>query len=267
MPAWRVYQFAFAQARARARIGAMPAEGDWQHVVQARDVDDMVRRLRECGLQRWVASLPRAPAPALIETTLHQCLERVFAEVCGWLPRRWQTLTPWLRRGPAVAQVDALLRSPTYAVPAGGDPVLRALAALPIEQRAAALGATGYGRFVATPGVRPLAAWLDEFEQACPPLEGREAYLVARLRSLLETHAVKVKAVRAQAREGLAHPHVRGQWGLREELEKGLRGLLGGDPFNACLLLVYALLECLLFERCRGLLLARVHGWPEAGVV
>ncbi len=93
-------------------------------------------------------------------------------------------------------------------------------------------------------------------------MSGREAYVLGRLARCIRRHRARLLDLREQAgTAGAVDPAA--QWRLRDELAGELRGLIGGSPFHAGLLLIYCLLELLQYERCRALLVARSRGWSR----
>jgi hypothetical protein len=265
----RVFQYAQPQTRARARIGAIPGKTQWQHIAAARDLDAMIQRMRENGLAHWIGQLPRAPDTRAIENSLHQGIADIVDDVCRWLPGRWRDTRRWLQSGLLIMLVRNLLHETECDLPEGSPAVLQRIAAQPLEQRYEALEAAGYAQHLEKNHALWLQQWLEEFSAVCPTLSGREAYAIARIKRLLHEHNNALLNARRLAYQAKTHylPGDPAQWRLREQLTDRLRGLLGYETFHAGLLFLYLLLELLQAERCRALLLSRVHGWDAVGVV
>lgn len=265
----RVFHYALPHTRVRARIGASPTPAQWQHIAAARDLDAMVQRMRENGLARWVGTLPRAPSAPAIEKALAEQALVLAAETTRWLPARWRECRRWLWSGVLLLLIRDLLQDPAFEPPDGSPDMIHRIAALPPAQRRDALQAAGYARYLDPDHAQSLDRWLAAFGDACPAPRGREGYIVHRVRKLLRDHQDRLRDARGAARQGEPdHPPGEAiQWRLREQLTQGLRALLGYESFHAGLLFTYLLLELLQAERCRALLLARVHGWDAAGVV
>ena len=262
----RVFQYAQPHSRARARIGAMPDQVQWQHIAAARDVDTMIQRMRDHGLARWVTPLPRSPDTHAIESALRQGIVILVNDVCRWLPGRWRNVKRWLRTGASLALLPELLRNPVFEPPDGSPEVLRQIAAQPLATRRDALHLAGYARYLQQDPAQILAVWLQDFDTACPRMRGNEDRAVMRIRQMVHAHVASMRSSRAHVRE-TGWTAESSQWRLREHLSDRLRAQLGYESFHGGLLLIYALLEMLQFERCRALLLARVQGWDAAGVV
>lgn len=264
----RVFQYAQSQARARARIGAIPGKSQWQYIAAARDPDSMIQRMRENGLAHWVGQLPRSPDGVAIENAVHQCITDIVADVSRWLPARWRGIRRWMQSGLSLVLIQNLLRESECELPDDSPAALQRIAGLPLEERHQALEVAGYAQYLEHDHTLLLERWLAEFGNACPNLSGHEASAIARIERLLRDHRLALLRARGLARQADTHylPGDPAQWRLREQLNERLRGLLGYETFHAGLLFLYLLLELLQAERCRALLLARVHGWDAVGV-
>ena len=258
VPVIPIFRYADAQARVRARLGAMPNEAAWQYVADASELDNLIERMRARGLAHWVTDLPRSPETSIIERCLLQHLLDLLVNLGELLPARWRGVARWLTRAGNLAWAQRLLVDPDGEVPQRIDPVLKPVFALPADQREASLRQTPYDRYLSSPS--PFDCWLADFEAARPSVAGREAYVLKRIAREIERHRDQLLDLR---KETALSPDPAAQWRLRERLARELRALLGGDPFHAGLILIYALLEALQFERCRALLVARSRGWER----
>ena len=260
VPGIAIFRFADAQARVRARLGAMPSEADWRYLADASDLDNLIERMRSKGLAHWVADLPRSPDTATIERRLQRQLQQLLEDVCSLLPERWRGVRRSLRLAGNLAWARRLLTESDSEAPAGIDAALKPLFSLPPDEREKKLEQTPYHRYLSAASA--FDRWLADFRRACPAVSGREAYVLARIDKSIRRHRAQLLGLRRQA-AGVPDPA--GQWRLRDQLATELRGLAGGDPFHAGLILAYCLLEVLQYERCRALLIARARGWrrPE----
>jgi len=102
----RVIQYAEAQARIRARVGDMPDTTQWRRVSDARDLDALVARMRENGLQYWIKDLPRAPDTVSMEQHLKARLAEFFVELERLLPRHRAAIRNWLQAGAGLIFLD-----------------------------------------------------------------------------------------------------------------------------------------------------------------
>lgn len=258
VPVISVFHFADTQARVRARLGAMPNEAGWRYISDASDLDNMIERMRGNGLAHWVADLPRSPETQTIESCLLQHLLELLEYVGNLLPARWRAVKRWLIRAGNLGWAQRLLQEADVEAPQRIDPVLEPLFSLPGDERGKRLRQTPYHRYLSASSA--FDRWLSDFDRARPSVSGREAYVLARIVKEVDRHRTRLLELRKQATIS-ADPAA--QWRLREQLARELRVLVGGDPFHAGLVLIYALLEALQYERCRALLIARARGWER----
>ncbi len=258
----RNLEYADAQARVRARIGAMPDASAWRYIAAAADVDNLIARMRASGLGHWVKVLPRSPDTATIEHHLVDRLQRVIGSIMRLLPDRWQGLKDWLRQGGELVDAQLLLTSTDRDRPDTSDheppPVPRT------PQRGSLNHGPNTRRQDDRGGLEAgFDLWVRDFAQRCPKLTGRERYVVQRIHRMVSDHLQQIVLLREQAaRSELID--INAQWRLRHQLARDLRSLLGGDPFHAGVILIYGLLELLQYEKCRALLIARSRHWDAA---
>jgi len=260
--------YAAAHARIRARLGAMPGMTDWQYIAEASDLDGAIQRMRDRGLGYFVAALPRTPDLGAINQALENGLRGRLRDSRAWLPNHWRRVRQWLTDGVALAYARRLLRSVDAPVPDDIDPLLVRLAEEPVDRRAALLSKSRYSRYLAAPGAE-FDLWLRDFSSLCPRTGGREAYVLGRLQRLLSSHQAAILAERKSDQHVSALQDIEPdtQWRLRTDLAARARDLVCGAPFHAGLVFIYALLECLQFERARAILTARAYHWQPARIV
>ena len=265
----RVQRYAFVQARIRARLGRMPDAEDWHYIAGGRDVAAVVQRMRDHGLDRWVRDLPRSPDMAAVERVLTEGLVDLYRDLVSWLPSQWSGIAQWLQDGLYLIFLRKLLHKHTIALPSQVDQIVIDIAQTPLQQRKQALATTRYARYFANEtDSTALGLWMMHFGPLCPPVQGREAYVVSRLRKLIATHLSLIAKQRASwigaGDTSTLNPDA--QWRLRGDVEKEIRELLCGESFHAGAVLAYGLLELLQFERVRAVLIARYFSWEHARV-
>jgi len=260
--------YAAAHARIRARLGAMPGPADWQYVAEASDLDGAIQRMRDRGLDHFVAALPRTPNLGAIDRALENGLRSRLRDSRTWLPYHWRRIRQWLTDGIALAYARRLLRPVDAPVPDDVDPLLVRLAEEPLDRRAALLSKSRYSRYLTAPGAE-FDLWLRDFSSLCPRTGGREAYVLERLQRLLSSHqaAVLAERRRGQRASALNELDPDAEWRLRSDLAARARDLVCGTPFHAGLVFIYALLEYLQFERARAILTARAYHWQPARII
>lgn len=258
------FQYADVQARVRARIGEMPDESRWHYVADATDLDNLIERMRSSGLAHWVVDLPRSPDTFTIERRLQQHLLTLLDNVGRLLPGRWIGVKRWLYLASNLVWAQRLLTESDIEPPEQIDSALKPIFSLSVNERSKSLEQTPYHQYLSTPS--PFDRWLLDFTSACPSVSGREAYVLRRLTSSVLQHRVQLLDLRKQT-VTTKTVDLAAQWKLRAELARDLRGLIGGDPFHAGLILIYCLLELLQFERCRAFLVARSRGWERPEIL
>ncbi|MDH3636917.1 MAG: hypothetical protein OES09_00430 [Gammaproteobacteria bacterium] len=259
-----VFEFAEAQARIRARVGAMPKEARWRYIADATALDNLIERMRDNGLGYWVQELPRTPDTAAIEDYLRQRLRMCIEGVARLLPHRWNAAQRWLRLGAVLVLVEQVLVEEKAELGAASEKVLALLDRLPLAGRWDHLRQTPYQHYIGKP--LPFEAWLENFPRHLPPLTRHERYIVHRLQNIVSRHHRQIQAACDRALEEEHTIDTTLQWRLRSELAENLRELLGGYPFHAGLIMIYGLLELLQYERCRALLIGRSRGWERPGL-
>lgn len=260
----RLTRYADANARVRARLGAMPEEPAWRDIAAAVELTSMIARMREHGLAWWLTDLPRETDRAALEAHLDRRAVCMLERVCNWLPGSWQRLRLHLRLLPLLAPLRALAGDDPLAVYVREDSPLSAYAQMEAGPRHAALAASPWADLLAD-GRSPQEQWWRGLPAALPRTGGHEGHVLERLLRVLGAHNQQLQTWRealhsdqAAAQDGDIH-----QWALRAQLAVQLRELLSyGHPFHAGTVLSYGLLEALQFERMRALLVGRACGWP-----
>lgn|GEM_PF-2254980 len=258
------FQYANVQARIRARIGAMPNEAQWHYVADASDLDNLIGRMRSNGLAHWVVDLPRSPDTVTLEHRLQQQLLGLLNDVGRLLPGRWSDVKRWLYLAGNLPWAQRLLSEADVEPPEQIDAALKPIFLLPAGERSRRLEQTPYHQYLSTSS--PYDRWLLDFAAVCPSVSGREAYVLKRLTKCILRHRDRLLDLRQQA-ASTNSVDLLAQWRLRDEFAREVRGLIGGAPFHAGLILIYGLLELLQFERCRAFLVARSRGWERPEIL
>lgn len=260
MRIYRVFQYAEKQARVLARIGDMPDPTQWRGVADARDLDTLIGRMRESGLDYWVGGLPRAPDTNAIERHLKRRMMDFFRDLAKLLPRRWHSTRKWLHTGGNLVFLHQVLHEEQPVLPDDLDPVLLEIAAMPIPQRTAAAALSEYQCF--SVHTTPWKTWWVDLQARCPPLDRHEYMKLDRLISLVARHLRRIESTSIDPTGDLDE-----QWRWRNEFAQDLRRSLNGDPFHIGLVAVYGVLKALQFERCRALLISVSRQWQPPDIL
>ncbi|MGI9304465.1 MAG: hypothetical protein ACR2RB_17430 [Gammaproteobacteria bacterium] len=242
----------------------MPDESRWYYVADASDLNNLIERMRTSGLAHWVMDLPRSPDTITIERRLQQHLLNLLENVGRLLPNDWIGVKRWLHLGAGLMWAQRLLTESEIEPPERIDATLKPIFSLLADERGKRLEQTPYHQYLSVK--LPFDRWLLDFAGACPSVSGREAYVLRRLTKSVIRHRAQLLGLRKQAATTKT-VDLAAQWRLRDELERELRGLIGGDPFHAGLILIYCLLELLQYERCRAFLVARSCGWGRTEIL
>ena len=173
-------EFAYAQARAQARLGERLTPAAWQLLEASGTLAQYLHAARSTALRDRVRSLTAASSPHSIERSLRREWRAEVRGAASWVPERWR---------PAVAWTAWLCDLPTLARLEQGGEVLSwmtddtQLAPFAIDDRtlrhreliSAGLGALASGNDV-------LTAWRRHFEALWPAGDPG----IRRLRNLVE---------------------------------------------------------------------------------
>lgn len=242
----------------------MPDEARWHYIADSSNLDNLIERMRSSGLAHWVVALPRSPDTFTIEHHLQRQLQNLLENVGDLLPDHQAEIKRWLNVANNLIWAQRLLTESDIEPTAQIDAALKPIFSLPADERKKRLEQTPYHKYLSTSS--PFDRWLMDFSSTRPSVSGREAYVLRRLVKSVLRHRAQIIDLRKQATTGSV-VDMAAQWRLRDELARELRGLIGGDPFHAGLILIYCLLELMQYERCRALLVARSRGWEQPEIL
>lgn len=159
-------EFAYAQARAQARLGERLTPTAWQLLEASGTLAQYLHAARSTALRERVRSLTAAASPHSIERSLRREWRAEVRRTASWVPERWR---------PAVAWTTWLCDLPTLAHLEQGGEILpwmaddKQLAPFAIDDsaiRQRELFTAGLGALAAGDDV--LTAWRQRFEALCP---------------------------------------------------------------------------------------------------
>jgi len=253
MPSLASSEFAYVNARVRARIGDMPNNADWQKILNAGDLETTIETMATSGLTHWVKDFPRNPTPEEIEKCCLLNLLGTCLFLTQYLPEHWRSVSKWLLQLPHVLQIQPLLSEnidKQMLLP--GSPFLPILP-LALAQRREAIKEGEYCIYI-DEQLPPESCWAQQFNAQLPTIKGYERQVIERITQFLSTHYELV----------LNADSVDQVWIQRNILFDRLKSLLSGPPFHTGTILIYGLLESLQFERVRATLLLRAYQWSPS---
>lgn len=159
-------EFAYAQARAQARLGERLAPTAWQFLESSATLAQYLHAARTTDLRNPVRSLTAASSPHSIERSLRRDWRAEVYGAARWVPERWRPAvawTAWLCDLPALARLE----QGGEALPwMANDAQLAPFATDNGALRQRELVAVGLGTLSGSDDV--LAAWRQRFEALCP---------------------------------------------------------------------------------------------------
>lgn len=240
--------FSYVQARAQARLAALPREADWQRLEATRSLSAFLEEARATALRPWVAGLSGASDAHDIERGIRAIYRSEIEAVAHWVPEAWRAAVRWVQWPPHLLVIGQALASGRAPEWMARDPFLAGLVGSQGELDRARLRAEGLDPFVeaVAGGGNLTEIWLEGWRNRCPRTRGRFRQNLDRLATTLLAHQ----------RQFLAAGPDR-TWPLRRELDQRLRHL-----FHTCLLqpaglFVYLAVVAVGLERLRAALVGR----------
>lgn len=159
-------EFAYAQARAQARLGERLAPAAWQHLEATASLSQYLHAARTTALRGHVQSLTAASSPHVIERSLRRDWRAETDGAASWVPEPWRPAVAWAAWACDLPALASLGR--------GGEPLPwmsedTALAPFAVDDatiRQHEFTAAGFGTL--TDHVDMLAAWKQRFEALWP---------------------------------------------------------------------------------------------------
>jgi hypothetical protein len=246
----------FAQARLQARHGQRASEGVWQRLETAREFGLLLDSARASPLRPWVVGITAQATSNEIEAVLRAHWRALVAEVARWMPPAWRPALDWCAVLPDLPALQHLARGGEPGAWMHDDADLRALCAVPSNERRAAWAAGRLGA-LASAWSAPASlghAWQAEWERRLPrPLSDADESLRLMV-STLRRHGAEFAA---------AAPGPGGM--LRRALQSRLSLLLRRATLEPAAAFIHIALCALDLERLRGELLRRAL-FPNARV-
>jgi hypothetical protein len=247
--------FGYVQARAQARVAALPRESDWQRLDATRSLSAFLEESRTTALKPWVAGLSGGSDAHDIDRAVRAVFHGEVEAAARWVPQAWRGAVrwvQWLPQLPALGQGLETGRAPDWMA---RDALLSPLVGAQGELDRAALRAAGLDAIVdAAAEGRDLAeAWLDGWRGRCPSARRRFREGLERLAGVLLEHRRQF-LVAAPDRT----------WPLRRDLDQRLRHLFHVLLLQPAGLFAYLALVMVHLERLRAALVGRALFGAEA---
>jgi len=184
--------FAFAQARAQARVGERISEAGWRVLESLPGLMQYLTAVRNTVLAPHVRHFSAAVTTHAIERTLRDDWRSEVAAVGHWVPEQWVPAlawTAWLPYLDAVAWLIAEHPAPAWM---HEDTVLRELATDEPAARRLAIIDSPFG-VLADEDANTQTAWFEQWRALCPPTDddesaGLEALIAAIARYIDSNH-------------------------------------------------------------------------------
>ena len=219
--------FAYAQARAQARLGERMAEDGWRVLESSLGLPQYLSSVRSTVLAPRVQHFSIHVTPHTIERTLREDWRVEVAAVGRWVPEPWQAAVGWTAWIPYIEAVAWLLADEPPLPWMHDDPVLSGLALDdPAGRRLAIAGSPFAALDEDDPRSSPERGWLAHWQSLWPATSDEESadlqrlvdavrdYLAATardgvtLRDRREARAVLVDRVTATMRRRIEQPVV-----------------------------------------------------------
>jgi len=130
--------FAYAQARVQACLGARLPEAGWRMLESIRGLAPFLAAIRNTALAPKVRHFSAAVTPHAIERTLRDDWRDQVGAVARWVPEPWSPAVEWAAWLPYLEAIAGLMRDEPVLAWMRDDGVLRAIA---IDDRSARLRA------------------------------------------------------------------------------------------------------------------------------
>jgi hypothetical protein len=246
----------FAQARLQSRHGQRASEVAWQRLETAREFGLLLGAARASPLRPWVVGITAQATSNEIEAVLRAHWRALVAEVASWMPPEWRPALDWCAVLPELPALQHLSRGGEPGAWMQDDPDLRALCAVPANERGTALAAGSLGA-LARGWSEPESlarAWQAEWERRLPHRLSDADESLRQVVAALTSHG---------AAFATAPPGPGGL--LRRSLQARLSLLLRRATLEPAAAFIHIALCALDLERLRGELLGRAL-FPNARV-
>ena len=247
--------FSYVQARAQARLAALPGEPEWQRLEATRSLSAFLEEARATALKPWVASFSGVSDAHDIDRGIRAIYRSEIETAARWVPDAWAAAVRWVQWLPHLLVLGQALRTGEAPDWLARDPFLVGLLTTGGKLDPSALQEAGLDVFLGAvaAGADLPKTWLDGWRSRWPATGRRFRRNLNRLAAALaDHHRLFLEADPARA------------WPLRRELDRHLRHQFHVFLLQPAGLFVYLALFALGLERLRAALVSRALFPPEA---
>lgn len=182
--------FAYAQARAQARLGERLSETGWRVLESTLGLPHYLASVRNTALAPLVQHFSTTVSTRAVERTLRDDWRAEVAAVSRWVPESWSSAVAWCAWLPYLDALASLMRGQTALAWMQADTVLAAVALNDLAARPVAIASAPFGELAnGDPDEGLRARWFDRFTERCPQAGSEEGanlgLLVAGVRRYL----------------------------------------------------------------------------------
>ena len=185
--------FAYAQARAQARLGEQLPEDGWRLLESSLGLPQYLASVRSTVLAPRIQQFSANVTPHTIERTLREAWRSEVADVARWVPDRWQPAIEWAAWTPYIQPLAWLLADEPALPWMAEDPVLAELAVDDSGARRAAICASPLAALMASEAETALPErWFSHWRSLWPATNDEEA---TGLQSLIDAASVYLDTI------------------------------------------------------------------------
>jgi len=247
--------FSYVQARAQARLAALPRNAEWERLEATRSLSAFLEEARATALKPWVAGLSGVSDAHDIDRAIRALFRAEVETVARWVPAAWDAAVRWVQWLPQLPLLDRALRGGDTPSWMASDGFLAGFLGSggTIDPRALQQAGLGELMAAAAGGGDLPQRWVDGWRHRWPPTLRRARRGLEALVTLLADHRQRF----LEADPGRT-------WPLRRELERRLRHHFHVWLLQPAGLFAYLALYALGLERLRAALVSRALFPPEA---
>ena len=167
--------FAYAQARAQARLGERLSETGWRVLESTLGLPHYLASVRNTALAPLVQHFSTTVSIHTVERTLRDDWRAEVAAVSRWVPESWSSAVAWCAWLPYLDAIAWLMRGQTALSWMQADTVLAAVALSDLAARQVAFASAPFGELAkGDPRESLRARWFEHWTAICPQTDAEE---------------------------------------------------------------------------------------------